>query len=327
MRIDKKSKRLLGLIITGALFFSGCGILPKEEQTLAPPLVKPKKQEYEVYEIKKKDITREIKGNGTLASINENNLFTKENGKRVKSIKVQFGQNVKKGDVLVELESDNLENDIKLQQYNIQKAQINYDRAAQGNDEYSKKLAGVDVQMEKIKLENLQKQLASSKLTASVDGKVVSLESLKEGDIIEPYKSLVTIADPSRLQVVYQGGDSSKVESGMKATLSLGGKKYDGVVAQLPTSGKYKDSIIINFKDTFKDGQLGDGIEVTITLETKKDTIVVPKTAVKNFMGNNTVEVLEGDKKLSIDVEKGIETSTEVEILSGLKEGQKVILN
>lgn len=325
--MDKKTKRLIGVIITGTIFFSGCGILPKEEQTLAPPLVKPKKQEYEVYEIKKKDITREIKGNGTLASINENNLFTKENGKRVKSIKVQFGQNVKKGDVLVELESDNLENDIKLQQYNIQKAQINYDRAAQGNDEYSKKLAGIDVQMEKIKLENLQKQLASSKLTASVDGKVVSLESLKEGDIIEPYKPLVTIADPSRLQVVYQGGDSSKVESGMKATLSLGGKKYEGVVAQLPTSGKYKDSIIINFKDTFKDGQLGDGIEVTITLETKKDTIVVPKTAVKNFMGNNTVEVLEGDKKLSIDVEKGIETSTEVEILSGLKEGQKVILN
>lgn len=327
MKIKKVVISFFSILILGSFTFSGCGILPKEEQVLAPPLVKPKKQQYELYEIKKKDITKEIKGNGNLISMNETNVYTKENNRRVKNVKVQYGQTVKKGDVLIELDSDNMENDVKIQELNVGKAQINYERAAAGNDEYSKQLASLDVQIEKTKLDNLQKELASSKLTAPTDGKVVFLESVKQGDMVEPFKVLVTVADPKNLQVVYQSSDSDKVHSGMKANLTLNGKKYDGVVAQVPTVGKYKDSIIINFTNSFKDAVLGDAIELSITLETKKDTIVVPKEAVKSFMGNNTVEVLDGDKKISTSVEKGIETSTEIEILSGLKEGQKVILN
>lgn len=327
MKVKKIVIGLLSILILGCLTFSGCGVLPKEEQALAPPLVKPKKQQYQLYEIKKKDITKEIKGNGSLISMNETNVFTKENNRRIKEVKVQYGQTVKKGDVLIVLDSDNMENDVKLQQYSLQKAQINYARAAEGNDEYNKQLANIDVQMEKAKLENLQRLLASSKLTAPTDGKVVFLESVKQGDAIEPFKVLVTVADPNNLEVMYQSSDSDKVQSGMKADLSLNGKKYDGVVAQVPTIGKYKGSIIINFKNSFKDAALGDAIELSITLETKKDTIVIPKEAVKSFMGNNTVEVLDGDKKISTSVEKGIETATEIEILTGLKEGQKVILN
>lgn len=328
MKFTKKAKQILSIIITGGILFSGCGILPKEEQTLAPPLVKPKKQEYEVYDVKKKDITREIKGNGTLISMNEKNLFTKENGRRIKDIKVQFGQTVKKGDILVELDSDNLENDIKLQQYNLEKAQINYEKAAKENDEYNKKLVSIDVQIEKAKLNELKSELYKSKLIAPVSGKVTFLENLKGGDTVEPYQTLVTIADPNKLEVAYQSGsDVSNVKSGMKASLNYSGKNYEGVVAKLPTSGKYKNSVIINFKNSFNDGKLDDSIEITITLETKKSTIVVPKEAIKSFAGDNTVEVLDGDKKVSVSIEKGIETSTEVEILSGLKEGQKVILN
>lgn len=327
MKVKKVVMSFLSVLILGSFIFSGCNMLPKEDQALAPPLVKPKKQQYDLYEIKKKDITKEIKGNGSLISMNEVNVFTKENNRRIKEVKVQFGQSVKKGDVLIELDSDNMENDVKMQQFNVQKAQINYERAAEGTDEYNKQLASIDVQMEKIKLDNLQKALASSKLTAPTDGKVVFLESVKQGDAIEPFKVLATVADPNNLQVAYQSSDSDKVQSGMKANLSLNGKKYDGVVAQIPSIGKYKGSIIINFKNSFKDAALGDSIELSITLETKNDTIVIPKEAVKSFMGNNTVEVLDGDKKISTSVEKGIETSTEVEILAGLREGQKVILN
>lgn len=327
MWLSKNSKIFLSIIVAGSVLFGGCGILPKEEQTLAPPLVKPQKQEYQVFEVKKKDITRQVKGNGTLASMNESNLFTKDNGRRIKSVNVQFGQTVKKGDVLIELDSDNLENDIKIEQYNLQKAQINYDRAAQGTDEYQKKLAAIDVNVETTRLEAMQKQLSASRLTAPVSGQVTFVETLKAGDVVDAYKPLVTVADPSKLQVVYQSSDAGSVQPGMKVDLNLKGQKYEGAVAQIPTSGKLKGSIIVNFKDTPKNAALGDDVELNVTLETKKDTIVIPKSAVKNIMGNNMVEVLDGSKKVSINVEKGIETSTEVEILSGLTEGQKVILN
>jgi RND family efflux transporter MFP subunit len=326
MCLFKNSKKILALMIAGGTILSGCGILPKEEQTLAPPLVKPEKQQYETYEVNKKDITRAVKGNGTLISMSENDVFTKENGRRVKSVKVQFGQTVKKGEVLIELDAENMENNIQIQQYSLKRAQINYERAEQGSDVYAKQLAEIDVKVEKTKLENMQKQLNASRLSAPADGKVIFLETLREGDMIEAYKTLVTVADTKKLQVLYQSTNLPKIQTGLQTVLSLGGNKYEGIVAQIPTTGKYKDSIIINFENMPTDVSLGDAIEVAVTLETKKDTLVVPKNAVKNFMGNNVVEVLDGDKKASLDVEKGIENSTEVEILSGLKEGQKVIL-
>lgn len=36
------------------LFVSGCSIVPKEEQALAPPLVKPKKDDIQTVAVKKK---------------------------------------------------------------------------------------------------------------------------------------------------------------------------------------------------------------------------------------------------------------------------------
>lgn len=330
MNLKKNYKKFIAILITGSVALTGCGVLPKEEQTLAPPLVKPQKQEYELYDVVKKDITKAVKGNGTVVSSNENNLFTRENGKRLKTIKVKFGQMVNKGDVLLEFDTNDLESNIKLQELSLKKAQINNDRASAGTDEYAKQLAAIDVQVEKTKLDTMKSQLQSSKLTASIGGKVDFIETLKEGDIVEPYKTLVTISDPNKLQVNYKPSDTSgiaKLQTGLKVNLSLNGKSYEGVVAQLPTSGKYKDSAVIDFKDAIKDVNLGDSMELNITLETKKNTIVIPKQGLKNFMGNNTVEVLDGNKKVSIDVEKGIESTTEVEILSGLKEGQKVILN
>lgn len=313
--------------MAGTLLLSGCSALPKEEQTLAPPLVKPQKAQYELYEVTRKDITKMINGNGSLISIKENNLFTKENGKRIKKINVKYGQAVKKGESLIEFDSEDVENDIKLQKIEVEKSEIRYERSSQGSDEYDKKLSLLDVKSAKARLEALQQKLESSKLIAEVSGMATFVETLKEGDVAEAYKTLVTISDPKALQVLYQTQDIGNVKNGMKAELTFKGKKYEGVVAQIPTSGVYKDSIIVDFKSSFNEGNFGDTIELAITLETKKNTLVVPKAAVKSFMGSNIVEILDDNKKVSLDVDKGIESNNEVEILSGLKEGQKAIIN
>jgi hypothetical protein len=43
-------------------------------------------------------------------------------------------------------------------------------------------------------------------------------------------------------------------------------------------------------------------------------------------LGRNYVKVLEGDSIKEVDVEKGLETVDGIEIVKGLKEGQKLIL-
>lgn len=326
MRLKRSKSWIFAIAIYETVFLTGCSFMPKEEEALAPPLTQPKKQEYQVFDVKKTDITRSVNGNGNLISTNERDVFVKENGKRIKKVDVKFGDTVKKGDVLIELDSGDLENALKLERLNLQREEINHDRDMQSNNEYVQKLADINLQIEKLKLQQMEEQLAATKLTAPVSGKIDFLEEIKEGDVCEAYKTLATIADPGSLQVVYQPSGAINARTGLKAQLKYSGKEYEGVLSQMPDSGKYKNNILIMPNSNIEGAKLGDNIEVSIILETKKGTLVVPKAVVKDIGGTKTVEVMEGDRKLSIDVETGIENSSDIEILSGLKEGQKVIL-
>jgi hypothetical protein len=55
--------------------------------------------------------------------------------------------------------------------------------------------------------------------------------------------------------------------------------------------------------------------------------IVLPRSAIRSYMGRNYVQIVEGERRKEVDIEVGLTTPTEVEIVKGLEEGQKVVLN
>ncbi|MNE17892.1 Multidrug resistance protein MdtA [compost metagenome] len=64
-----------------------------------------------------------------------------------------------------------------------------------------------------------------------------------------------------------------------------------------------------------------------IILQQRSDTIVIPKNGLRTYLGRSFVRVLEDGSRLrEVDVEAGIEGSTEVEIVKGLEEGEVVVL-
>ena len=99
-------------------------MLPKEEEALKPPLVKPVKENFELYEVKKGTITRKVSVIGTFKSSKTTNYYFKESGHRLAGLRVKSGDTVKQGDVLAELEKGDLETRIALQKLNLEKAQI-----------------------------------------------------------------------------------------------------------------------------------------------------------------------------------------------------------
>lgn len=329
--LKRRRNTLLGVILVCSVvtfIFSGCGLLPKEDDTLAPPLIEPKKQEYELYEVKRGDIVSSLKGNGYFVASDEKSVFTKENGRRIESIKVKYGDHVEKGQVLVELDSGDLNNSIKIQQQVFRKAKVNLERSKKDGDSYNIELADADYIIEKTKLESLQNELSKLKLVSPISGTITEVQNFKEGDIVEPYKAIVTVADANSLKVTYTTSEASKIKNGMKVDLSFNGQKYEGKVIQLATGDKDAgNKVLIDMESFPKGAKAGDIMDLSITLESKSNTIVVPKRAVKSFKGTNTVEVMDGNKKILLNVNIGIEAVGEVEIVSGLKEGQKVILN
>jgi RND family efflux transporter, MFP subunit len=312
--------------------FTGCGLLPREEQELEPPLIKPKQAEYELYEVSRKDITKLITGNGSLIPVNEAALSFKQSG-RIASINVQYGENIKKGTLTAVLDTGDLASRIKIQELTLEKAKLRLAQLeSQGSDVYSVGMAKIDVESAQVSLDSLKNTFEQSKLISPIGGMITFIENLKVGSSIEAYKPIVTVSDPGKLQILYQATVTPQVKTGMEAQVTYRNTKYDGVVVLSPdnvpsdATDKYKNAVIIQVKNLPSDAKLGDFADFSVPIESRKNTIVIPKNGLRRMGGSDTVQIMEGDSKKELNVEVGIETSTEVEILSGLKEGQKVIL-
>ena len=74
-----------------------------------------------------------------------------------------------------------------------------------------------------------------------------------------------------------------------------------------------------------EDGEIGNSADISVVLQKSEDAIVIPKSVVQGFAGRRVVKVLEDDVVIEKDIETGIESVTEYEVISGLSEGELVI--
>ncbi|WP_129721503.1 efflux RND transporter periplasmic adaptor subunit [Xylanivirga thermophila] len=331
-----KSKDVIAfgiLVFTMAFTLSGCYLMPKEEPILNPPLSEPEEITYETIEAKRNDIERRITGSATFISAEQNNVFFSHGGGRIKKIYIKAGDEVKKGDILAELETDNLESRIKQQEIMVKKADIIYKKTKEGEDKYTQEAAMLDLELEQLRLEDLRRELDEAKLYASIDGKIVYMDNkLSIGDFVEAYQSIMSIADPQNLLLEYSGNDLSEFKPGMKVDLKVKGNNFVGEVVMTPANlplgadDHLKNVVRISVDKLPNDIKPGDSAEINLVLDRREDVIVLPRNAVHNYMGRRFVNVLEDGIKREQDVEIGIETATEVEIKKGIDEGKKVIV-
>lgn len=124
--------------------------------------------------------------------------------------------------------------------------------------------------------------------------------------------------------------DVTKVKEGQKATLTLDalpGMTFTGTVVGINRSGIITSNVtnypvVIQF-DTSPDKVLPNmSVTANIVTATKDDALIVPSAAIRN----NTVRVKNGNNIETVNVETGLSSDTETEIISGLSEGQTVII-
>jgi len=319
----------------GLLAFStaGCNLFPKEEPVLAPPLIKPQEVKYDVVEVKKGNIEKTITANATFVSADLAEAFFQYRGGRLKKIYVKSGDEVKKGTLLAELDTDSLSSQISQQKIVVTKAEVSYRKVKEtGGDEYALKQAKLDIDLAKAKLSELQKEYSKARLTAPMSGKVVYVADVNPGDYVDAYKTLVRIADPENLKLQYTGDRAMDFQLGMEVLVKIKDKEYKGEVILTPTSApqdrdeSLKNVVLIEVKN-LPDGEvkMSQDARIVVTLEKKENVIVIPRQLVQNYLGRKYVQVLEDGLKKERDVETGLETTTDVEILKGLQEGDQVI--
>lgn len=331
---------MLGAALLLAL--PGCSLLPQEEAALQPPLVKPVQQNFETAEVKRGSIARQLTAVASFVSSSMQQMVFKDSGGRLQSIDVKLGDKVKPGDIVAHLDAGDLEIRIRLQKLNMEKAQIalNQAKATAMGDPDALKSKMIDVEAAQIQLDFLQDQFEKTKLVSGIAGVVTYIDSLQAGDAITAYRPVVTISDPTQLQLVYEAtvtNDISPVQVGMSTEVKIKGKTFAGKVVQTPSSAPLTSDkqlsdrnakrLIIGVEGVPPDTNIGDTADITIPLEKRDDVLIIPRSGLRSYLGRDYVQTLEGDSRKEIDVEKGIVSSTEVEIRKGLKEGQKIILS
>jgi len=178
-----------------------------------------------------------------------------------------------------------------------------------------------------------QAQLSYSEIKSPIDG-VVTERPQYPGELAAANQPLLTVMDLSKLIAKAHIAQTAAValKAGDPAEMQLPGveDKVKGRVSLISPAVDPGSTTIEVWVETSKPGSAlkpGMTVQVQIAAATAKDALAVPASAVyKNADGTSFVLVVGTDEKAHVKtVETGIRSATQVQILSGIKEGEAVI--
>ncbi|HEY5561900.1 MAG TPA: efflux RND transporter periplasmic adaptor subunit [Clostridiaceae bacterium] len=342
LRILARRATIFTMIFSSVIAFSGCSIFPKEEASIAPALITPPKIVYDELDIKNGSIQVQVKGYGSFQSSSLENDFFKYNVGFLKNVTVKVGDNVKKGQLLAEMDTEDLQNNLQKSQISLEMDQLTANSIQadvnSATDEKTKGDATLRLQQQNLKLKldnldlaNINKQISRAQIYSSIAGQVVFVDAVNPGDRITTYKTLITVADPGKLVLQYSGDNLDKFSLGATVNVTYQEKPYVGKVVGNPASypidtSKDTKKVVTIKLDTVPTGiAIGAEADVLLILTKKDNVIVIPRTSVHTSDGRNYIEMLKNGLRVEQDVELGIQNDTDVEIAKGLNVGDKIL--
>lgn len=266
----------------------------------------------------------------------------------IESLKVQIGAAKEKYEKALKLQNvspdeiKNLQNQERLLEISLNKLYANYGGDGK-NDGYLISQASLKVNEERISLDGLLKEYDESRLTSPISGTVVFVDDLSEGENVDAYHTVITVADPSKLLLQYIDDKASYFAPGAEVEYTIDGRGYKGKIASTPLdipkdiqSGNKADSkkndsqdakkTVLIKPDNLPSGvKIGDSAAIKYTIEKRENVIAIPNKLIKSFSGRRYVIVLKDGVKSERDLEVGVISDTDAEIVSGLLEGEDVI--
>jgi HlyD family secretion protein len=336
--------------------------------------------------VERGDIARSVVATGKIEPLTKVELKSKASG-IVKELKADVGDRVKAGQVLVDLDKEQLEAAVREGQANLQASKAAVESAQAASQRDSKDAEGTDVPFLKTGMdrahelfhdgliprssvedaEKAYKVALNKQQVAQANVTVGQAEVLKakaqvaqaEAAVEQAQQNLeystivssilvlgsqatllMTLGDTS--QVYVEGNvdeaDVGKVYVGQTARIvveSFKDKKFAGKVTRISPMGEEKDNVTsfaVRVSIDNPGGELRANMSANaeIILEERHGVILIPESAVLYDKDKNTsVEIPDpkGDNgKRKIPVKLGITNGVKAQIVAGLQEGQKVVL-
>jgi multidrug efflux pump subunit AcrA (membrane-fusion protein) len=216
-------------------------------------------------------------------------------------------------------------------QYNIAKKHLDSLNAIGKQD--ALKAAGGQLQSAKGKLMGAEAQLSYSQVRSPIDGYITD-RPLFAGEMASTTTPLLTVMDTSQIiaKAHIPQTDAMLLRKGDKANITVAGaeKVIPGTVTLIsPALDPNSTTVEIWVQTANHDQRLRPGmtVELAMTAKTVDDALVIPASALLNAnAGAAQVMVVDSQGVAqSRDVKTGVHEKDQVQIVSGLKEGEQVV--
>jgi RND family efflux transporter MFP subunit len=285
---------------------------------------------------------------GTIRAVHETTIGSKLLS-RVVEVDLKAGKTVRAGDVLVRLDDTDLQAKLKHARAAVTAAEATHAQAVRDEQRYAallKSSAASRQEYERtatamrssaaelvraLEIENeVQATLEWATVRAPIDGTVID-KKVDAGDLVTPGQALVSLFDPKRMQLVASVRESlaHRLEVGQNIDVTIEGlsKQCTGTISEIvpeaqASSRAFQVKVTGPCPAGVYSGMFG---RVLIPLDMEQ-VLVVPQGAVHNIGQLELVDVVEGQRETRRAVRTGRTFGDDVEILSGLREGERVLV-
>lgn len=255
----------------------------------------------------------------------------------VEKLNVEEGDIVKAGDILAELDEeqlaleaqrakatmDRLKNELNRKEELYQKELISAQEFENANYEY---------QAQKSDYELTQLQLKYSQIQAPISG-VISERLIKAGNMINVDQEVFKITDFDPLLAILHipEHEMDKLSKGQQALIhvdAIPGTSFEGKVLRVSPvvnseTGTFKVTVSVNDQSRqLKPGMFG---RLRIVYDTHQDALLIPKNAVISEDGINSVFVINNKLAFRKIINTGYSNGDNIEVLEGLNPADTVV--
>ncbi|MCC5812784.1 MAG: efflux RND transporter periplasmic adaptor subunit [Ectothiorhodospiraceae bacterium] len=341
-----KALRIFLVFPLSLLLLAGCGDNGDDAEVEGPDrrtLISTATVEVETVEL----IERTI---GRISSSSAPSVNAEVTG-RILEIHVEEGDNVSRGDLLLEIDPEpyelalasartdirRLEALIRSQERELERnrelleegfvTQSMFDSAEAEYENLSEQLESARVQVR-----NAERDLRNTSVTSPVDG-AVDERMVSVGDYTQPGQTVFRLVsqDLLRVRLPFPETVSSRLEVGqavrMRSPLSGNGEVESRISELRPAlmGGSRAVEAIVNVENP---GGWREGGSVNVdVVVASRENVVVPNQSVVQRPAGEVVYVIENGKAHAREVEVGIRRTSSIEILSGLEEGEEVAVD
>lgn len=303
----------------------------KDEAAKAPEAVP-----VEVAKAARQTVSASYTGTAPLEARAEAQVVSKTSGIALQVL-ADVGQSVRAGQVLVRIDRDRAVLQEAQADAQVRKLEANYRRATQLAQQQM--VSANDLDQLRFDLENARAQLRMARLelaygnvTAPISGVVASRE-IKAGNFVQINTPIFTIVDTSQLEATLNVPEREieKLKPGQAVQLTvdaLAGRAFEGRIDRVAPivdagSGTFRVVCAFNGNDGLQPGMFG---RQRIQYAQRADALVIPRTALLEDGGAPAVFALRGDKAVRTPITLGYEDGPWVEVRSGLKAGDPVVV-